>query len=413
MKATIVVLFLSALNMTARSQDKAALNEVISVFDEIDAHFKEWTHYSYGADNPEGGRSYQHQVWKNDSDAGFVKVEMLNVNEHGETKVQYYFKGGRLFFTLDRAETALMIPRAPTDVVEKRYYFANNQLIRLLEKKGRFAEGTKADTTAIKNRELPVNAQEESAGETYTTQHKLAGAVLERVRKLEEEPAVHETGVSRTTIAGDGWRTIAGSGSRDGDYALAWGLKGKKVSGGEAGADGFMSVDNNDPDLANYVVDLHSKAIVGILQGKHFGDRQRYNHITNETEWSSDSMYVAQVCSFKWHTSSAFVYELRRGMSVSPGVDLIAPATTAAFKKLKGGPQLKKFKPGDFAITLNEVRIMQSAAAYVLMVNVLGQVPKNNDDEAFFECKISFSLTSGENNGSPGLKCLSTELLAD
>ncbi|WP_395746368.1 hypothetical protein [Prosthecobacter sp.] len=413
MKAIFAVLSMFILGMTLHAQDKAALNEVIAVFDEIDGHFNDWPHYSYGGENLEGGNSFLHQVWKSDGDQGYVKVEMLNADEHGQTKVQYYFKGDRLLFTLDRAETTLAMPKAPTDVVEKRYYFANHELIRLLEKKGRFPEGAATDTTALKNRELPVNA-DETARETYTTQHEMAAAVIERARKLEEEPAPGEsTGTaSAGVLTGEGWRMIAGSGSRDGDYALAWGLKGKSVTEGESDDDGRLSVDPDDPDLMNYVVNLRTQKIVGAIQGRHFGDKTHYNHMTTETEWSGDSAFVAQICNAKWATMSAFVYQVQDDTAVSAGVDLIAPTTAAALKKLKGSAQLKKFKADDFAITLSEVRIALRGSSQVLQVGVYGQVPKSGEDDSYFDCTVFFELSPGENGRPPALKWAGTELHA-
>lgn len=414
MKPVLVFLSLFLASLGLAAQDKAALNEIIAVFDEIDAHFKDWPHYSYGAENLEGGHSYENHVWKSDGDAGLTKVEMVNADEHGMTKVQYYFKGDRLFFTLDRSETTLMMPKAPTDVVEKRCYFANNQLIRLLEKTAQFPAGAPMDTKGVKNRELPLNA-DKTAAETYTAKHALAASVIERALKLQEEqqqPAEAPAASSAASMTGEGWRMIAGSVSRDGNYALAWGLKGKKEITGEAEEDGTLSVNPDDPDLVNYVVDLHTKAIVGRLQGTHFGDRRYYNHMTNEAEWSNDSEFVVQICNAKWYSMSAFVYFLQEGDAVTPGTDLIAPATAAALKKLKGSPQLKKFKPDDFAITLSEVRITQRGTSKMLQVNVDGIVPKNGDDDAYFECTVSFSLVPGD-GGAPVLKWLSTELLTN
>ncbi|WP_395751591.1 hypothetical protein [Prosthecobacter sp.] len=337
---------------------------------------------------------------------------MINSDDHGETKVQYYFKGDRLLFTLDRSETWRMIPKAPTDVVEKRYYFAKNQLIRLLEKKAQFPAGAPADTTGIKNLELPLNA-DETAAETYTTQHELAASVIERARKLEEEE--EPAGAAAATPAamtGEGWRMIAGTESRDGNYALAWGLKGKAVTEGDADEEGRLSVDPDDPDLLNYVVDLSTKKIIGTLRGKHFGDRARYNHMSCEAEWSGDSQFVVQTCNAKWDTTSAFVYLLQEGDAVTPGTDLLGPAKAAAFKKLKDGPQLKKFKPDAFAITLSEVRIAQRGSSVVLQMNVDGVIPKSDADAASFGCTVSFTLAPGD-GGVPVVKWLSTELYED
>jgi len=62
-------------------------------------------------------------------------VESLNFDDHGASKTQFFFKGADLLFTLDRSETSRMEPKASNVVTEKRYYFADQQLIRVLEKR--------------------------------------------------------------------------------------------------------------------------------------------------------------------------------------------------------------------------------------------------------------------------------------
>lgn len=413
MKSVIATLLLMVPGLSYAAEDKAAFGEISAAFNEIEAHYKEWPHYLCSGENLEGGQGFEQHVWKSDGDRGFVKVESSNFDEHGVSKMQYYLKEGRLLFTLDRAETSLMTPKAPTDVVEKRCYFGNEQLIRLLEKKGQFPAGTSTDTVGIKNRELPLNG-DKTPGETYAAQRQMALGIIERARILEgdDAPAQGAQSGPADIVIGKGWRMIAGSVSRDGMYALAWGLKGKSTVVGEADDNGYLSVDADDAEIMNYVVNLRSKEIVGAIAGKHFGDKTRYNHMTHEAEWSGDSQFVAQVCDAKWASLSAGVYQIVNDAKVSPETDLIAPARAAAFKKLKGSPQLKKFKEDDFAITLSDVRIMQRSSAAVLQAGVYGEVPKNGDDDSFFECTVTFSLSADENGGAPVLKWISTELEA-
>jgi hypothetical protein len=72
----------------------------------------------------------------------------------------------------------------------------------------------------------------ENAGETYTTQHEIAAAIIERVRHLEEE-APAGAAPAEAPSSDTPWRVIAGSGSRDGHYAIAWGFKDKRAIGGD------------------------------------------------------------------------------------------------------------------------------------------------------------------------------------
>jgi hypothetical protein len=172
-----------------QAQDKAALREITAAYEEIEENYKDWPHYTYSAENLDGGHSYQHHVWKSDGDEGFIKVESLNFGDHGETKTQFFFKGADLLFSFDRSETSLMMPKAPTEIHETRCYFADGKLIRQLQKKGKFPAGTKTDTAGIKGKELPPS-ELESATETYTTQHEIAAQVIERARLLDSDEPI-------------------------------------------------------------------------------------------------------------------------------------------------------------------------------------------------------------------------------
>jgi len=222
-----------------RADDKSALKEISVAFDQIEKDYKDWPHYSYRVENLEGGQSRKEDVWKSEGDSGFIRVESQNFDDHGDLKTQFFFKGADLLFSLDRSESSLMEPKAPTNVTERRYYFSGEKLIRVLEKKGSFPAGKPADTAGLKNREVPPG-ELENAEETYRTQHEIAAGIIENLRRAEggsggeaadahaesTEPA--GKGASGTgTITGEGWRMIAGSASRDGRYALAWGAEGQ------------------------------------------------------------------------------------------------------------------------------------------------------------------------------------------
>ncbi|HYF36719.1 MAG TPA: hypothetical protein VD994_15595 [Prosthecobacter sp.] len=213
------------------------------------------------------------------------------------------------------------------------------------------------------------------------------------------------------TVTGDGWRMIAGSASRDGVYALAWGLKPNSQAKIRVDENGDAAADEAEAaDLVNYVVNLRTKDVLGAVIGKHFGDKPTYNHISNETAWSSDSQFVAQLNNFKWGTANAFVYQVVDDATLSKGTDLIKPVTATVFEHLRGGPRVKKFKKEDFAITLHEARIIQRGAATVLQVEVLGQIPKSGEDDSYFDATVTFDLKPAAKGGAPMLTWTGTEI---
>jgi hypothetical protein len=213
-------------------------------------------------------------------------------------------------------------------------------------------------------------------------------------------------------LTGDGWRMIAGTNSRDGVYALAWGQEGQSSPQGDVDEDGFLMGNQEDEKLVNYVVNVRTRQIIGTLKGKHFGDKSSYNHDKIETAWSSAGMFMAQLNSGKWATYDANVYEIQYtndGNAVSKATNILEPAKKAVFEHLAGRPQLTKFTQDDFAITLHDPRIVYQGGNSVIQVGVIGQIPKSEEDDSSFEATVTFNLNSDENGGAPVLAWSSTE----
>jgi len=412
MKLILPLIALLSAGTLLHAQDKAALRAISAVYDQIEANHETWAHYTFGGSNLEGGHSYVNNLWVSDGDEKLSKLESLNFGDHGESKLQFFFKGDELVFTLERDETSFIEPQpGGNDVTEKRYYFANNKLIRILNKKARFPAGKPTDTASVKGREVPLS-EVENADETYTQQHELTAPLIHKLLTLQDDaPPAPVGGDTGFTLAGDGWRVIAGSGSRDGKYALAWGMKGQSAAQGEADEDGALSVADDDENLVNYVVNVRTKQIVGTLVGKHFGDKSTYNHSVSETAWSGASTFVAQVNSGKWATYDAHVYEVKGfdEVSLSKGTDLLPPTKKAVIDHLQGSSKSKKFKPEDYALTLHDVRIVYNGPDCVVQYGVTGTIPKEDDEDANFEATLTLKLTSEENGGAPVVQWIGTE----
>ncbi len=405
------------------ADNKSALKEISVAFDQIEKDYKDWPHYSYQVENMEGGQSRKEDVWKSEGDSGFIRVESQNFDDHGELKTQFFFKGADLLFSLDRSESSPMELKAPTSVTERRYYFAGDKLIRVLEKKGTFPSGKPTNTAGLKNREVPPG-ELENADETYRTQHEIAAGIIENLRRAEagssgeaadapaQSPEPAGKGASGTgNITGEGWRMIAGSASRDGRYALAWGLKGSTEIQGEAAEDGSLSVTEDEAKLVNYLVDLQNKSIVGPLKGKHFADKSSLGHSTSETAWSSAATFVAQINSGKWATWDAQVYEMKEGekASLSKGTDLLEPVKKAIREFKAGDKAVKKLGFDNFTFALHDTHIAQRGPETVLVVEVNAGIPKSEEEGAFFDVTLTFSLAPDENGGAPALKSLGAE----
>ena len=413
MRHLILALLCLSISQTLPAQDKAALKAISAVFSEIEDNHESWNNYSTVVQNAAPVLTTIHHLWVSDGEGSekLSKLETHSLEDHGEQKLQFYFKGDDLVFTLDRTENVLIDPNV-TDVIEKRYYFANNQLIRILKKEGRFPAGKPTDTDALKNEEVPLS-EIENASETYVDQHEMTAPIIQKLLRLEDDSTPEPSAVAAgPVLTGDGWRMIAGTNSRDGVYALAWGQKGQSSPQGDVDDEGFLMGDQEDEKLVNYVVNVRTKQIVGTLKGKHFGDKSTYNHDSMDTAWSNSGLFVAQLNSGKWATYDANVYEIQYtndGNAVSKATELLEPTKKAVFESLAGSPQLTKFTQEDFAITLHDPRIVYQGGNSVIQLGVIGQIPKSEEDDSSFEATVTFHLTSNENGGAPVLAWSSTE----
>ena len=406
---SISLLFIAVLAGTAlQAQDKAALKAIGAVYDQIEENHKSWSHSSMTVGNDSG--SFTNDLWESHDDDKLMKLQTYSGEDHGEMKTQFFFKGDELIFTLDRREEALIEPNA-TDVIEKRYYFINGQLARVLEKKGRFPAGKPTDTQTLKNREIPLS-EIENADETYRDQHEMTAAVVQKLQSLQGDgdPGDGDAPMATNGNSGDGWRLIAGSQSREGRYALGWGQKGKSAPEGDADEDGAHSVSEDDESLVNYVIDLKTGQILGSIKGRHFGDKSTYNHATTETSWSPGSNFVAQVNSGMWASWDASIYEVipSEPATTSAGADLLEAAKKAAAEHMADSDLFKKLGSDDFTYTVHDVALVYRAGQLVASVEIDGQIPKSEED-SYFACTVTFKVLSDENGGAPKLTWIGTE----
>lgn len=394
------------------ADEKASIEEISAAFEKIESSYETWPHHSLSGENLEGGHGFEKHVWKSDDDSGLIRVEEVLFGEHGETTTQFFLQGDTLLFVLDRSDATPMEENAPTTVTENRNYFAGGKLIRQLRKEGKFAAGKKTDTASLPNKTIPL-AEVEGGDGLYEGYSDSARKIMDKLAAATAEDGAAPSGAKGSATTGEGWRMIKGTRSRDEKFALAWGIQGESEAKEKADEDGDISVDPQTEKLANYVVNLESGAALGQTSGSHFGDKAEYNHITTEAVWSNNSSFVAQFCSGKWETFDARIYCLLDGNALSKGADLHAAASKAAFEHLKDSPQLKKFKKDDFAITLRDAAITYRATQAFIQVGVMGQIPKNEDDDSFFGCTVTFQLDAGKDEAAPTLTWSSTEANPD
>jgi hypothetical protein len=120
-------------------------------------------------------------------------------------------------------------------------------------------------------------------------------------------------------------KVVEGTASKDGHLAAAVGLlrPGPLDWAKFRGDDGNFDFDDQDKQLANFLVDLKKDRVVALLKGKHFGTRATYNHESYHLTWSDDGTYLTETQSWKWHTATAMLHRLDGNGVVVSSIDLL------------------------------------------------------------------------------------------
>lgn len=405
-------LFLAVLLVTSTSltaQDKAALKRITSVFEKIESEHEGWPHLKLAVENVDNVPLEQH-VWRASDDSGLLRTERTVFDEHGPLMRRIYVEKDEVLFVLERAEYEAPREGAPVQVTEKRYYFSGGELIRAVGKQGNFAPGKPADTSKLPAKPLSGDEIEEGVYEGFQQEVKNIISDFSGLNGGGETAGV----AASSYPSGDGWRMIEGTRSRDGQFAFAWGIQGQSVPQGETLEDGSIGAEPEAEGLTNYIVNLKDGVILGKTAGAHHADKGYIGHSTNEVAWSSANSFVAQVCSGKWATYDANVYAMSPdGSGFSPAADLLAVAKKAALEHLAGSEAHKKFDKDAFAITLHDVSIAQRGSKTAVVVEVGGQIPKSEEEGAYFDLTVVFTLVADENGGAPALQWSGTEAHQD
>jgi hypothetical protein len=96
-------------------------------------------------------------------------------------------------------------------------------------------------------------------------------------------------------------------------------------------------------------------------------------------------------------------------VSLSKGTDLMEPVKKAIRGFKEGDPAVKKLGIDNFTFALHDPHIAQRGPDTVLVVEVNAGIPKSEEEGAFFDVTLTFSLTPDENGGAPALKSLGVE----
>lgn len=193
---------------------------------------------------------------------------------------------------------------------------------------------------------------------TFTGMLLVAGAVP--VLSAPCAPVEHETIVCNngTRVL----RVIRESVSPSRRYAIAWSVTGNNAADelvedepfADTPDDRSRSTENRD-HVFNYLVRLSDGKALKVVDSRHFGDRQRYNHFTHEAFWSPDERYLVQVTNWRFGSSVASVYRIGPGDAVIGPLRLTPPVRRAAAGLLKSPRERRDIAKADATFSIETI----------------------------------------------------------
>lgn len=205
-------------------------------------------------------------------------------------------------------------------------------------------------------------------------------------------------------------KLVSGSASPNGRFAVGVGILDGKIPEWEAldrgdGDRSFVLKFDNHSDAVNYLIDVPSDRVVGVLAGDHFGTSAWYNHRLYQISWSEDNHWLLEVGTGKWETFACMVYRLDANGNQIAQMNFM-PVTEAVISKFLRSryPQLAQDEIARYVVTIEEnARIIKEGK---LTFKLSAQVPKeaypavqldvSAQVERLKNGKISFKVTKVE-----------------
>ena len=401
----IGVFFLSTVLLVAAStpSNDPRVQSIARRYNNIEGQLDRSVHYSRLTENKSGFRELL-QAWF--SEAGdLLKVSEEEGDGQGKRKLSEVFFEENPVFVLLRTEKRL--PNGGTHVDESREYFGRVQeptfesdcaRIRKLTKSADFEPGDSLDTRKIQNKLEPTIADAASPGgfEYRTKAEDIVSILLDG--KPDKVPPGFPPGDSTK------YRLMRQTTSPDGRFALGW-APGKEsfewATYAEESSErpgfpeyGALNAEASEERCRNYIVDLEAHTILGTTGATFEGTRPRYNHRGCSVTWSQSSNIFIQCTEWKWYTDACRVGLIENGR-LAGCIDLLENAKANAYGFLKQRNDSSYRKHGeDFSILVSGVDAIDNG---MVRLNVLGQIPKSDDEDSSFEVEEIFKLKSSKN----------------
>lgn len=207
-----------------------------------------------------------------------------------------------------------------------------------------------------------------------------------------------------TYVCGEGEgapRIIAGTISPSKVYGVAW--RPNPSSNGVTFTredDGLVYLE--DLEAENLLVRLSDGAIMGTLNGSHYGDLGDLNHAHQRIVWSPDSSIFVEVASGKWMLDLLDLRAVDASGTLSERVNLLKPLQAAGNAALKTVSRTAKLD--DFVLDIVEDPGAGFDGQGRLTVPIVMQIIKS---DTYFEFDVVFEITNQD--GRPAAKVISTK----
>ncbi len=191
----------------------------------------------------------------------------------------------------------------------------------------------------------------------------------------EPEAAVELAKLSKIPASGF-TKLLNQSTSPDKKFAIAIGAKdGQPPKWVEDANDSYRMWE--EAKTCNYLVDLQSDRVTGILEMRTFDTSNRSNHQSKGAKWSPDSRWLVEEQQWKWDTGVCSVHKIKADGSIAASLDLKLMAGEVLNQVLdKQSPGLSKEIRENYALSVSVDKISNDGT---LLANVSAEVPKADE----------------------------------
>lgn len=141
----------------------------------------------------------------------------------------------------------------------------------------------------------------------------------------------------------------------------------------------FVLADSQSDNCGNYLIDVATDRVIGILESSHFGTDDRYNHESALFAWSGDSRWLVVTQSWKWNTAVCVLHQVNpKGLSIDRLDFIPVAAAVVSARLLAQFPKLTAEDISRYAVTIQDTRISNDG---MFTVKISAEIPKDENSE--------------------------------